>query len=92
MSGGGKSGGSTQNEYHGTIAGALGEGPAYSFNWIICSGQTVWTGPISKGAGDYTDVDLTGVGKARLYWGTETQVADPLLSSYATQPGYRGWV
>jgi hypothetical protein len=94
MSSGGKGGGSnTTNEYHGTIAGACGEGPATSLCWIIAGGKVVFDGPLDRPIGaDYSDIDLVGMGKARWYWGTETQVADPELSKYAVQPGYRGWV
>lgn len=91
--GGGKKGGSSQmDEYHGTFAGALGIGPAWSLEWIDVGGKRVWEGGITKPVGDYSDLDLVGVGAARFYWGTETQVADPTLDGYETQPGYRGEV
>lgn len=95
-SGGGKGGkggaGNTRKEYHGTIAGAIGEGPAYSLEWIIVGGKKVWWGGLYKPAeSDYSDITLTGVGPARLYWGTETQTPDPTLTAYEDHPGYRGW-
>jgi hypothetical protein len=93
MSSGSKGGASTTNEYHGTLAGALGEGPAYSLEWIVFGGKTVWSGPLSKPVGaDYSAIFLTGVGPAYFYWGTETQAADSVLASFKLQPAYRGWV
>lgn len=94
MSSGGKSGGSNMvNEYHGTIAGALGEGPAWSLEWIIMGGRTVWSGGLMKPEGaDFSNIDLAGVGSARFHWGTETQMPDPDLNAYAEEPAFRGWV
>src|SRR4051794_38123579 len=93
--GSGSKGGSSadsRKEYHGTIAGALGEGPAFELEWIIIGGKTVFTGPLSKPVGDYSDITLTGMGQARFYWGTETQTVDPTLALYDDHPAYRGIV
>jgi hypothetical protein len=90
--GGKGGGGTTRKEYHGTIAGAIGEGPGYSLEWIIAGGKLVWSGSLVRSGEDYVDITLTGVGAARLYWGTETQTADPTLTAYEDHPAYRSWV
>ena len=98
-SSGGKKGGKAakanpQYDYYGTVAGIIGIGPLDSLSKILLSNSDLFVGPVGAG-GDYTD--LTGSidsrffasgGYARIYWGTETQTADPALAGH---PGYRGY-
>lgn len=88
-----KGGGSSQSLYYGTIAGELGVGPGYSLEWINVNGIKAFTNPILKPTGaDYSDITLQGFGQARFYWGTETQMPDPVLNSYREEPAHRGKV
>jgi hypothetical protein len=93
MGSGGK-GASSNDVYFGTFMGVIGCGPAYSLEWVIVGGNSLaYSGELLKPSGaDYVDVTLIDVGSMRFYFGTETQVADPILSGFAVQPGYRGMV
>lgn len=47
--------------------------------------------PIIRGSEDFVDVTIPDYGVMRLYWGTETQMADPYLqTSGIAHPAYRG--
>ncbi len=91
-SGGSKGGGGgTQHKYYADCAGLLCLGPVDELLAIYMSQDQVWSGSIVR---DGTNVDSATVtienkGVMTIYWGTETQPVDPILSAQH-HPAYRG--
>lgn len=80
--------------YFASFAVLIGHGPFDGIHAIILNGEAVWTGELLRDINnpDYVDITLAGFGLARLYWGTETQIADGYLRSGSgiKHPAYRG--
>lgn len=85
MGSSGKGGGAKQDNYYGSLAGAVCIGPVKKLVAIILGGKYWYkpASPLVRGVAAYVDIpDTRGGarnGKLRFYWGTETQVADPTL-------------
>jgi len=97
MSSSSKGGGSASQSwnYYGTLVGAVCLGPVDRLMAVIVDGKAIFepSGGL-EATGDYTDLTssieaqyVTRGGYLRIYWGTETQVADPALTDH---PPYRG--
>jgi hypothetical protein len=95
----GKGGGAKQDNYYGTLAGAVCIGPVKKLVAIILGGKYWYkpASPLVRGVAAYVDIpDTRGGarnGKLRFYWGTEAQVADPTLVALQganNVPPYRG--
>lgn len=94
-----KSSGAQQDNYYGTLAGAVCKGPVDALVAIVLGGKYWYkpTTPLVRGAETFVDLPDTRPGARsgflRLYWGTETQVADPVLQALLGAdevPPYRG--
>jgi hypothetical protein len=92
-SGGGKGGGGSEErtvgwDYYATVAAVFAHGPVDELEEIWIDGERVWHAGEARGEGeDSVEIDVEGYGTLRLYWGTETQEADPALENH---PAYRG--
>jgi hypothetical protein len=76
--------------YYASFGALICHGPLDRLDAIWMDDELVWQGPLSR-SGDYTDITIENRGTVRLYWGTETQTADPTLAtSGVAHPTYRG--
>lgn len=91
---GGKGGGGSQHDYYATFAAAICHGVVDTIHEIWMDDEQVWVGPIVRVAGeDYVDITVEAKGSIRLYWGTLTQITDPVLalhSAIEVHPAYVG--
>lgn len=80
--------------YYGRYAVAFCYGPLSEATELRVSDKAIWTGPITRTSGNAAGVAITtDLGPAMLYWGNDTQNADPTLQTLnASQPGFRGRV
>jgi len=82
--------------YYASIAALVCGGPVDEVYAIYLNGDLVWgiegpyaTAQLTRGAAgsdtaDFVDITMPKHGKVRLYWGTETQTYDPVLSENTT--------
>jgi hypothetical protein len=76
--------------YYASFAALVCHGPVDRLKKIIMDGDVVWEGDLVR-SGNYVDITIANRGNARLYWGTETQIVDPTLStSGQLHSAYRG--
>ncbi|MCL4181222.1 MAG: hypothetical protein KJ072_26195 [Verrucomicrobia bacterium] len=76
--------------YIASFAALIAHGPLDRLDAIWMDDELVWEGPLAR-SGDFADITIEDRGNVRLYWGTETQVQDPLLATSGTvHPAYRG--
>lgn len=53
--------------------------------------ELVWTGPLSRGAAEFNNIAIPNRGIIRLYWGSETQGLDSLVTYYSLEhSAFRG--
>ncbi len=93
----------TGYNYFTSIAGLVCMGPVDALYAIYMNGDLLWgakppytTAALQRGVTDYADLtirnQLGGLDRARIYWGTEAQGADPTLATSPNQhPYYRGF-
>jgi hypothetical protein len=75
--------------YFASFAALICHGPFDRLDAIWMDDEVVWEGPLTR-SDDHADITIESRGNVRLYWGTETQTADPLLTtSGTTHPAYR---
>jgi len=87
--------GTQSYDYYGTIAGIICLGPVLSLNRVVIDDKVVWTGPLTRDSDPYEDVDISGYGILRIYWGTDAQTVDYYLQSAHNDrseqhPDYKG--
>lgn len=94
----GKKGAIKTYKYSAGFAGLIGFGPVDRIFHVITQDDLIWSedpmAPTERpSAGtDYVDLTITDLGTLRLYWGTNTQVADSgLVYEGITHPAYRGY-
>jgi len=80
----------TGYNYYASFAALLCHGPIDRLDRIYFDDELVWEGPLAR-SGDFSDITVPGRGNVRLYWGTATQVLDPVLGADTVlHPAYRG--
>jgi hypothetical protein len=87
-----KEGAVTGYKYYASFAVAICCGIVERLDYILFDDAIVWEGPLWRDEDeDYADLTIVSRGSVRIYWGTETQTADPTLAtSGIDHPGYRG--
>jgi hypothetical protein len=76
--------------YFASFAALIAHGPIDRIDAIWMDDELVWEGPLVRGS-DFASITIEGRGNVNLYWGTETQVEDPILATSGTvHPAYRG--
>lgn len=95
---GGKGGQVSGYKYSAGFAALIGFGPLDTIYNVILSDDILWPPeggiPVHRpGAGvNYVDLTIPNMGTLRVYWGTETQVADPgLVYDGIEHPAYQGY-
>lgn len=97
MSSSSKGGGAASQSYnyYGTVVGAVAQGPVDRLLAVLVDGKAIYE-PIGglAASGDFTDLTSAVAaeyfapgGYLRIYWGTQSQSADPALPGH---PAYRG--
>lgn len=88
-----KSTSTVAREYYANIAGALCHGALDYITQIKVDQNKVWSGLLQRdGSGTgaiYKDISVEGYGSLRIYWGTDAQTPDPLLTAAITNPDYQ---
>lgn len=75
--------------YQASLAGVICSGPVDVLEAIYIDTVKVWEGPLTAVAGQSAFITIPHYGQARFYWGSDSQLPDPLLGPLG-HPAYRG--